>query len=91
MPDPVAESTSRCDDDVALPLLLLLVEFVLVLKSESIRGIIARWTGVGLTNPNLRHVDTSGGHNPRLAKVVVVVAALVIVEEKEGGILVLTR
>ena len=62
MPDPVAESTSRCDDDFALPLLLLLAEFVLLLlKSESIRGIIARWTGVGLTNPNLRHVDTSGG------------------------------
>lgn len=32
---------------------------------------IARCTAVGRTNDNLRHVDTSGGHNPRSAKVVV--------------------
>ncbi len=87
MPEPVAESTSRCDDEEDDVLLL-----DVLWKSCSIRGIIARWTGVGLTNPNLRHVDTSGGQRPKLAKVVIVllllllvVLTLVIVDEEEFG------
>lgn len=73
--------------------LLLVVRLDVVWKSCSIRGIIARWTGVGLTNPNLRHVDTSGGQRPKSAKVVVVLLllllmlelTLVIVDEEEFG------
>lgn len=86
LPEPVAERTSRCEDDdddgllvlpsLVMPLPILLEE--VLLKSCSIRGIIARWTGVGLRKPNFRHVETSGGHNPRLAKVVVVLLLMLM-------------
>ena len=88
----MAERTSRCEDDdddgllvlsLVMPLPILLEE--VLLKSCSIRGIIARWTGVGLRKPNFRHVETSGGHNPRLAKVVVALLLMLMPTVAEEG------
>ena len=58
LPDPVAERVRRWE------------ELELASSGLRMRGMMARWTGVGRWNPNLRHVAMRGGQRLRSAKVV---------------------